>query len=760
MPDQTDVRARHHELTQVIEEARARYYGEDSPALSDAEYDALWRELVALEEANPELVTPESPTQTVGGQATSGFASADHLVRMESLDNAFTLEEVASWHQRVVTDSGTSPELLCEVKVDGLAINLLYRDGALVRALTRGDGTTGEDVTANVKTIASIPHRLTATEELPVPALVEVRGEVYLPESVFEEINAAQAAAGKALYANARNTAAGSLRQKDPEVTRSRRLSMVCHGIGAREGFEPESQSHAYQALAAWGLPTAGTVKVVPDLAGVTDYIDYFLEHRHDRSVLAHEIDGVVIKVDAIALQRSLGSTSRAPRWAIAYKYPPEEVHTRLLSIEIGIGRTGRATPYAVMEPARVAGSTVRQATLHNQEVVKAKGVRIGDVVVLRKAGDVIPEILGPVPSAAADGYPRSDFVMPERCPECGTPLRPMKEGDIDLRCPNARSCPAQVRGRVEHIGSRGGLDVEALGEVTAAALTQPEVPEVPPLETEAGLFDLTLEQLMPIEVIVRDVETGMPKVDDSGEARRRTPFRKRVTYTKARRAEAEAAGEELPVWEPTAQATKLLDELEKAKAKELWRKLVSLNIRHVGPVAARALASWFGSVAAIREASPEELAAVDGVGPVIGAEVIAWFEVDWHRDIVAAWERAGVELAIPGHPGPAAMAEQAAAGQVDAGPLAGLTIVVTGSLEGYSRDGAKEAIIAAGGKAAGSVSKRTSYVVLGDNAGAKAAKAEELGVRILDEEEFTQLLEGGPEAVEAPPHGSGKRGV
>jgi len=747
VPDPIDVRARHHELTQLIEEARARYYGEDTPSLSDAEYDALWRELVGLEDANPELVTPASPTQTVGGQAAAGFRTADHLVRMESLDNAFTLDEVTAWHLRVAVDAGSPPALLCEVKVDGLAINLLYRDGELVRALTRGDGTTGEDVTANVRTIASIPHRLTAAEGFPVPALVEVRGEVYLPESVFEEINASQTAAGKALYANARNTAAGSLRQKDPEVTRARRLSMVCHGIGAREGFEPESQSHAYEALRAWGLPTAQTVEVVPDLDGVTAYIDYFAEHRHDRSVLEHEIDGVVIKVDSFAAQRALGSTSRAPRWAIAYKYPPEEVHTRLLRIEVGIGRTGRATPYAVMEPVRVAGSTVRQATLHNQDVVKAKGVRIGDVVVLRKAGDVIPEILGPVPAAADDGHERSDFEMPETCPECGTTLRPMREADVDLRCPNARSCPAQVRGRVEHIGSRGALDIEALGEVTAAALTQPEVPDVPPLQTEAALFDLTLEQLMPIEAIVRDVETGMPKVDDNGEVKRRTPFRKRLTPTKARRAQAEAAGEELPVWEPTAQATKLLDELEKAKTKDLWRQLVALNIRHVGPVAARALAGWFGSLDAVRAAGPEELAAVDGVGPVIGAEVVAWFEVEWHRDIVAAWERAGMRFAIPDHPGPRAMAEKAASGALDVGPLAGLTIVVTGSLQGFSRDEAKEAITSRGGKAAGSVSKSTDYVVIGENAGSKAAKAEALGLKILDEEGFVQLLGSEPEA-------------
>jgi len=739
-----EARLSHQQLAEEIEEARYRYYVLDSPTLSDAEFDVKMRELEALEERYPELRTPDSPTQKVGGAVSTEFTAVDHLRPMESLDNAFSADELEAWYARLVRDGAGDTPLLCELKVDGLAINLLYQKGRLVRALTRGDGRTGEDVTPNVRTIGSIPHRLTGTEEFPVPDLVEVRGEIFLSVEAFDRLNESLVAAGKAPFANPRNSAAGSLRQKNPRVTARRELGMVCHGLGAREGFEPASQSHAYEALKAWGLPTSARTRVVGSLAEVQDYITYYGEHRHD--VSEHEIDGVVIKVDDVEIQRRLGSTSRAPRWAIAYKYPPEEVNARLLSIEVGIGRTGRATPYAVMEPTKVAGSTVRQATLHNQDVVKAKGVRIGDIVVLRKAGDVIPEIVGPVAAAADDGYPRRDFVMPTECPECGTPLRPMKEGDVDLRCPNARSCPAQVRGRVEHIGSRGALDIDALGEVTAAALTQPEVPEEPPLHTEAGLFDLTLAQLLPIEVVVRDAETGMPKVDEDGVAKRRTPFRKKRIYTKKRRAEAEAAGETLPEWEPTEQAKTLLSELERAKTKDLWRQLVALNIRHVGPVAARALAGWFGSLEAIRKASPEDLAAVDGVGPVIGAEVTAWFEVDWHREIVDAWQRAGVRFATPDHPGPEAMAEQA--GDTAAGPLAGLTVVVTGSLTGYSRDGAKEAIIGAGGKAAGSVSKKTDYVVVGDNAGSKAAKAEELGLAILDEEEFTRLLEGGPDAI------------
>lgn len=740
-----EARDEHQQLSEVVEEARWQYYVLDAPALSDADFDAKLRRLGELEEAYPELRTPDSPTQTVGGAVSTEFTPRDHLQRMESLDNAFDADELAAWHARLARDGATDPALLCELKVDGLAINLLYEQGRLVRALTRGDGTTGEDVTPNVRTIDNIPQRLVGTDEFPVPARVEVRGEIFLSPAAFERLNASLVAAGKAPFANPRNSAAGSLRQKDPRVTATRALAMVCHGLGARDGFEPASQSQAYEALRAWGLPVSERTKVVASLSEVQEFVTYYGEHRHD--VTEHEIDGVVIKVDDVATQRRLGSTSRAPRWAIAYKYPPEEVNARLLAIEVGIGRTGRATPYAVMEPTLVAGSTVRQATLHNQDVVKVKGVRIGDMVVLRKAGDVIPEIVGPVAAAADDGHPRSDFVMPSDCPECGTTLRAMKEGDIDLRCPNARSCPAQVRGRVEHLGSRGALDIDALGEVTAAALTQPEVPATPPLVTEARLFDLTLAELLPIEVVVRDAETGLVKVDDDGEAKRRTPFRKKVTYTKKRRAEAESAGEDLPAYAPTAQATKLLEELEKAKTKDLWRQLVALNIRHVGPVAARALADWFGSLAAIREAGAEELAAVDGVGPTIGAEVVAWFEIDWHREIVDAWQAAGVRFATPDHPGPAAMAEKAAAGGGDDGPLAGLTVVVTGSLSGFSRDGAKEAILAAGGKASGSVSKKTDYVVIGDNAGSKAAKAEELGVPILDEAGFVDLLENGPPA-------------
>ncbi len=751
--DEAAAQRRWAELVALVEEDQRAYYELDAPKVSDAEYDARMRELEALEAAHPALVTPESPTQRVGGRAAAGFATVEHLERMLSLDNAFSTDDLRAWAARVNRDLGLGPDdragYLCEVKIDGLAVALLYEKGRLVRAATRGDGRTGEDVTANVRTIGSVPQHL-GGDPASHPDVIEIRGEVFMGVDDFDALNEKLVAAGHAPYANPRNTAAGSLRQKDPQVTASRNLRVYAHGVGALQWTagkhaELERQSDAYALFEQWGVPVSPHNRVVAGLDGVLEMIEHFREHRHD---IEHELDGIVVKVDALADQRRLGATSRAPRWAVAYKYPPEEVNTRLLAIQVAVGRTGRATPYAVMEPVTVAGSTVRQATLHNQDVVRAKGVRIGDMVVLRKAGDVIPEVLGPVAALADDGYPREDFVMPSECPECGTPLRAMKEGDVDLRCPNAESCPAQVRGRVEHIGSRGGLDVEALGEVTAAALTQPDVPETPPLRTEAGLFSLTLEQLLPIEVVVRDAETGLPKVDDDGVARRRAPFRKRASHTRAARLAAEEAGEALPEHEPSSQALKLLEELERAKTKDLWRILVSLNIRHVGPVAARALADWFGSLDAIRGASRDELAAVEGVGPVIADQIVEWFTVDWHLEIVEAWAAAGVRFATPGHPGPEAMAAKADEGPT--GPLAGLTVVVTGSLEGFSRDGATEAIVAAGGKASGSVSRKTDYVVVGEGAGSKEAKARDLGLPILDEAGFVRLLEGGPAALEA----------
>jgi DNA ligase (NAD+) len=731
-------------LTARILELREAYYDKDAAVASDEEYDGYIHRLEELERLFPELQSQDSPTQTVGGptQATL-FAPVTHIERMLSLDNVFSIDEFEAWATKVERDSDRKVDYLCELKIDGLAINLRYENGILTTAATRGDGVVGEDVTDNIAYVPSIPSRLKGDN---IPPLVEVRGEVYFEVDTFRTLNAEQAAEGERMFANPRNAASGSLRQVREGKTavgiirmdrRLNRLSMLVHGIGAWANPPVDSQSKTYELLKGWGLPTSTHYKVVKTKHEASEFIQYFGEHRNS---VEHEIDGIVIKVDELALHDELGATSRAPRWAIAYKYPPEQVNTRLLDIVVSVGRTGRATPFAVMEPVRVAGSTVRQATLHNQDVVKAKGVLIGDTVVLRKAGDVIPEVLGPVVELR-DGTER-EFVMPTLCPECGTPLAPAKEGDVDLRCPNAFSCPAQVRGRVEHVGSRGALDIEVLGEVTAAALTQPFEPSEPPLHNEAGLFDLTLEKIFPVAVIVRDSETGMQKLDPkTGELKRETPFkRKRAKKDGPFDPDAiEFAGDEEYV--ASAGAINLLANLENAKTSPLWRILVALSIRHVGPVAARSLADYFGSLGAIRAASREELAAVDGVGGIIADALIDWFQVDWHQDILRRWTDAGVQFATPGHPGPGASGDAE-------GPLAGLTVVATGSLDGFSREGAIEAIIAAGGKAASSVSKKTDFVAAGPGAGSKLGKAEALGVRIIDAEQFARLLTGGPDAL------------
>ncbi len=726
--DLTAAKAEVDALTIRVIELRDAYYERDEELVSDAEYDRMMRRLDELERMFPELQSQDSPTQTVGGRAATLFDPVTHAERMLSLDNVFSIDEFTAWAAKVERDSGRRVDYLCELKIDGLAINLRYENGRLTSAATRGDGVVGEDVTENVKFINGIPARLEGEGH---PPLVEVRGEIFFPVEAFKALNAEQAAAGERVFANPRNAASGSLRQKsegkneaglDLMHRRLSRLRMLVHGIGAWENPPVASQSETYALLKSWGLPTSEYFRVVKTAEAAVEFIEYYGEHRDS---VSHEIDGIVIKVDELYLHEELGATSRAPRWAIAYKYPPEQVNTKLIDIVVSVGRTGRATPFAVMEPARVAGSVVRQATLHNQDVVKAKGVLIGDTVVLRKAGDVIPEVLGPVVELR-DGTER-EFVMPTNCPECGTPLAPAKEGDIDLRCPNSRSCPAQVRGRVEHVGSRGALDIEGLGEVGAAALTQPDYPEVPPLVTEAGLFALTLDDLVDIRVGVRDRETGLRT------GRTETPYQRK-------RKKGDPEGHDGFV--PSSAATKLLDEIEKAKTKELWRMLVALSIRHVGPVAARALANYFGSLDAIRAATREELAAVDGVGGIIADALIEWFAVDWHQEILEQWAAAGVQFATPGHPGPGAAAS------VD-GPLAGLTVVATGSLEGFTREGALEAIIAAGGKAASSVSKKTDFVAAGPGAGSKLGKAEELGVRIIDAAQFALLLKEGPAALD-----------
>ncbi|WP_307859216.1 NAD-dependent DNA ligase LigA [Desertivibrio insolitus] len=733
-------------LTTRILELRDAYYERDTSLVSDEEYDAMLRRLQELERLHPELQSQDSPTQTVGGRAeTTLFAPVQHVERMLSLDNVFSRDEFLAWAARVERDSNRRVDYLCELKIDGLAINLRYERGRLVTAATRGDGVVGEDVTPNIKYIPIIPQRLAGEGH---PEIVEIRGEVFFEVEKFRALNAAQADAGERVFANPRNAASGSLRQKEEgknpvQVEQMKKrlgaLSMLVHGIGAWQNPPVQAQSEIYSLLKQWGLPTSSHYQVKPTAEEAASFIEHFGEHRYS---VEHEIDGVVVKVDELALHDELGSTSRAPRWAIAYKYPPEQVNTKLLDIVVSVGRTGRATPFAVMQKVRVAGSEVRQATLHNQDVVKAKGVLIGDTVVLRKAGDVIPEVLGPVVELR-DGTER-EFVMPKDCPECGTELRPAKEGDVDLRCPNARSCPAQVRGRVEHIGSRGALDIEGLGEVSAAALTQPTVPETPPLETEAGLFDLTLEDLFGIEVVVRDSETGLPKLveraDGTAVEKRDTPFRRRRQKKDGPYdPEGPFDGDEFYV--PSSTARELITNLEKAKTAELWRFLVALSIRHVGPVAARALATYFGSVEAIRSASREELAGVEGVGGIIADAVLDWFEVDWHREIVERWTAAGVQLFTPGHPGPGHLV-------ASDGVLAGFTVVATGALEGYSRESAQEAILAAGGKAANSVSKKTDFVAAGPGAGSKLAKAEQLGVRIIDAAQFKVLVEQGPDAL------------
>jgi DNA ligase (NAD+) len=684
-PVPAEVRRQWRELADEVREHQFRYYVRDAPIVSDAEFDQLLRRLAGLEEQHPELRTPDSPTQLVGGAGfATDFTSADHLERMLSLDNVFSTEEFDLWAGRVRGEVGPSGSqdvpYLCELKIDGVALALVYRGGRLVRAATRGDGRTGEDVTLNARTIEDVPEKLMAAQGYPVPDVLEVRGEVFFRLADFEALNAALVEDGKTPFANPRNSAAGSLRQKDPAVTARRKLRMICHGLGHIEGFRPASLHDAYLALQAWGLPVSEHTTRVEDVAGALDRIAYWGEHRHD---VDHEIDGVVVKVDDVSLQRRLGSTSRAPRWAIAYKYPPQEVQTKLLDIRVNVGRTGRVTPFAFMTPVQVSGSTVGLATLHNAAEVKRKGVLIGDTVVIRKAGDVIPEVLGPI-ADLRDGSER-EFVMPTHCPECGTELAPAKEGDADIRCPNSRSCPAQLRERVFHVAGRGAFDIEALGYEAATALLQAGV-----ISDEGDLFSLTEDDLLRTEVFT----TKNGAVSANGK--------------------------------------RLLANLDKAKSQPLWRVLVALSIRHVGPTAARALATEFGSLDAITEASTEQLAAVEGVGPTIAAAVTEWFTVDWHCAIVDKWRAAGVRMAD----------------ERDASTprtLEGLTIVVTGSLAGFSRDDAKEAILARGGKAAGSVSKKTAYVVAGDAPGSKYDKAVELGVPILDEDGFRTLLEEGP---------------
>ena len=676
MAGDSAIRAKMAQLAEIIRDHQYRYYVLDKPVIADSEFDQLWNELLKLEEKNPKLRDPHSPTFEVGGGFSTHFDSVDHIEKMMSLDNAFDESELDAWFERVAKESNQNT-WLCEVKVDGLAINLLYEQSKLVRALTRGNGVTGEDVTLNIKTIREIPHQLIGDK---LPQRVEIRGEVFFPLSKFAQLNDELEEAGKAIFANPRNAAAGSLRQKDPRVTASRPLSMVVHGIGVLDGMTLDTQSRGYELMKSWGLPVSKRFKVAKNRLEVKEFIDYYLENRHG---IEHEIDGVVIKVNEREAQKTLGFTSRAPKWAIAYKYPPEEVTTKLLDIRVSVGRTGRVTPFAFMEAVRVSGSSVSNATLHNMEEVARKGILIGDVVVLRKAGDVIPEILGPV-LESRDGTERA-FVMPSNCPECGSKLRAMSQGDVDIRCPNTRSCPAQLRERIYYIGSRAALDIDVLGYEATSALLEDKL-----IVDESDIFDLDSKKLSKSE------------------------FFKKKDGTLG------------------ANAEKLLDALNEAKQRPLWRILVALSIRHVGPTAAQGLANHFGSIAKIASASAEELASVDGVGSVIAESVKEFFAQEWRAQIVAKWAKAGVRM-------------DGVSSSDKAQTLKGMTLVVTGSLESFTRDSVNEAIIERGGKVSSSVSKKTDYVVVGSEPGSKASKAAELGVPTLDEKSFIELLQNGP---------------
>jgi DNA ligase (NAD+) len=684
-PASPGIRRQHAELAEEISDHMYRYHVLDSPLISDAGYDRLMRRLLDLEEQHPDLRTPDSPSQKVGGISTE-FTPVQHPQRLLSLDNVFSAGELDAWAARVERLGGSGP-YLCELKIDGLAVDLVYRNGRLAGAATRGDGVTGEDVTPNIKTIGSVPLRLAGDGW---PQVLEVRGEVFLPVAAFEELNERLTEAGKPPFANPRNSAAGSLRQKDPKVTATRELAVLLHGVGLVEdlpGNPPATQSGWYARLREWGLPVSDLVRVVDDLPAAAQYISYYADHRHDT---AYEIDGTVVKVDDLATQAQLGATSRAPRWAIAYKYPPEEVTTRLLDIRVNVGRTGRVTPYAVMEPVKVSGSTVDRATLHNAHEVTRKGVLIGDMVVLRKAGDVIPEVVGPVADLRTGD--EREFGFPTHCPACGTELA-REEDEVDWRCPNTRSCPAQLRERLFHLAGRGAFDIEVLGWEAVAALLDGGL-----VADEGDVFGLTADSLQNCPFFV--TKDGALK----------------------------------------ANAAKLLANLEEARRRPLWRILVALSIRHVGPTAARALAAEFGSVEAIAGAPAEQLTEVEDVGPTIAAAVIAWFTVPWHQEILRKWRDAGVQLADPDFD-PSARAAR---------PLAGYTVVITGTLAGQSRTEAAEAAEGLGAKVSGSVSKKTSFVVAGENPGSKYDKARSLGIPVLDEDGFAVLLADGPEAATA----------
>ena len=701
-------KARWLELVEVIEDARRRYYLLDRPTISDAEYDQAYRELEKLEDKFPELISADSPTQSVGGSASELFEPVEHLERMFSLDDVFDDEELQAWVDRVLKVTKKIPEMLCELKIDGLAVNLLYEDGILKRVATRGDGYVGEDVTYNTQFVSNVPRKLTGQ----APSVLEVRGEIFFDLKDFSLLNDQALQAGRSPFANPRNAAAGTLRQRidkreaelfqanqdsktstkierlkkefDMAAGALRKLQLVVHGIGRHEGVELKTQADSYRLFKEFGLPTSNDFLVVESFDEVKKYIKKYGESRHR---LTHEIDGVVVKINEILLQQNLGATSRTPRWAVAYKYPPEVVRTKLLDIKVNVGRTGRITPFAVMDPVRVAGSTVTNATLHNVSEIERKGILIGDMIYLRKAGDVIPEVMGPVVEIR-DGSEKK-FKMPNICPECGSKISQEKSGDVDLRCPNAESCPAQLRERLFHVGTRGALDIEGLGYKSAEALLNENI-----LKNESELFNLTEKDLMKSDYFTR----------------------------------AGGKGEEKRVLGKNAE--ELLSQLEVAKTRALWRILVALSIRHVGPTAAQALAREFSNIESIEKASVEQLADIDGVGEVIAVSIKEWFSEQWHQKIIKSWAKAGVQMREAKSKGPQ--------------PLKDKLIVITGSVAGYSRDGAKETLAQLGAKVSSSVSKNTDLVIYGRVDGSKYSKAVSLAIPRLEAEHFAVLVEQG----------------
>ncbi|HET9444011.1 MAG TPA: NAD-dependent DNA ligase LigA [Acidimicrobiales bacterium] len=658
------------ELRARIEHHNRLYHQLDAPEIPDAEYDALVVELRTIEEQHPDLLTPDSPTQKVGAPAAVQFAPAVHRVPMMSLDNAFSFEELLAWGKRMERFISGDVSFACELKIDGVALSLCYEDGQLTRAATRGDGRVGEDVTPNARTVAAIPDRLDTTSP---PALVEIRGEVFMPTSAFHQLNRRQEEAGARAFANPRNAGAGSLRQKDAGITAGRNLSFWSYQLGAVEGG-PVFSRHwdTLETIRAWGLPVNPEIRVLDGLDAVHDFCRHWLDHRHD---LDYEIDGVVVKVDDLAQRRELGSTSKAPRWAVAYKFPPEERTTLLKGIMVSIGRTGKATPFAQMEPVFVGGSTVGLATLHNEDMVRRKDVRPGDTVIVHKAGDVIPEVVGPVLSLRPEGLP--EWTFPTACPVCGQPLVRL-EGESDTFCTNLE-CPAQRAGRIIHFASRGAMDIEGFGEQRAYLFTREGL-----LDDVGDIYALTAERLAAFE--------GFGDISIAN----------------------------------------LLLAIEASKSRPLPNLLVGLNIRHLGGAGAQLLARAFGHLDRIMEAPVEELAAVEGIGPKIATSVHEFFAKAANREVIEKLRAAGVNFTGPEAPRVAQT-------------LAGMSIVVTGTLEGWSREAAEEAVKARGGRAPGSVSKKTTAVVVGEAPGAaKVSKAEELGVPLVDEGAFARLLETG----------------